>query len=76
LYYLSEALFDEAVQHLIDLLAWYVGPGCEFQCFETRVTDEDQVRPCLISVEADLLESTPEALEIHLGKFFIHLVRA
>ena len=49
-----------------------MGASGKFQRFETGMSDQHQVGPRLVGIEADLLEPAPEALKIHLGQFFVH----
>ena len=50
-----KALFDKAVQYLVDFLPGDMGPGREFQGFKTRVPQQNEVRARFIRVEPELL---------------------
>src|SRR5436190_1113312 len=60
---LCEALFDEAVQDLIDLLPGDMSASGELESLELRVSEQDEVGARFVCVQTKLLQPSPEPLK-------------
>src|SRR5207245_1137895 len=72
LHYLRETLLYQAVQHFVNLLPGNVRPRRQLERLEFRVTEEHQVGPGLVGIQAQLLETPPEPLKFHLDQCVAH----
>ena len=72
LYNLREALFSQAIEHLIDLLPRHRCPRRQFQRFETRMPQQHHIGSRFIGIQAHLLEPPPQLLKVEVRNFFSH----